>query len=321
MEFRILGPLEVRGPGGPVELGGEKPRVVLAVLLLHPNERVSTDRIVTALWGEKVPGDPQRTVQVHVSRLRKALGDPDRIRTSGGGYAIQIAPGELDLERFGVLLEEGRGELARGKSEHAATVLREALSMWRGAPLEELPFDAGSEVELAQLDERRLTALELRIDADLASGQDGELIAELQQLVLAHPTRERLTAQLMLAMYRAGRQTEALDAYQETRRVLVEDYGVEPGPDLSELQAAVLRQDESLDFQPPLADLPQELDTAFAPPLVGRDAELASLLRAWRGASSGNGVCAILAGPHGIGKTRLAAEVAREVRRQGARVL
>jgi WD40 repeat protein/DNA-binding SARP family transcriptional activator len=321
MEFRILGPLEVRGPDGPIELGGEKPRVVLAVLLLHPNQRVSTDRIATALWGDNVPGGPQRAVQVHVSRLRKTLGDPDRIRTSGAGYSIYVRPGELDFGHFSVLLEEGRSELSGGRPEQAAAVLREALSLWRGPPLDELQFDPGAEVDLTRLDEHRLTALELRIDADLASGRHGELVAELQQLVRAHPTRERLTAQLMLAMYRAGRQAEALDAYHETRRVLVDEYGVEPGPELSGMQAAVLRHDESLDFQPPPADLPPELDPAFAPPLVGRDGELASLLRAWEGARSGDGAFAVLTGPHGIGKTRLAAEVAREVHRQGAVVL
>ena len=212
MEFRILGPLEVRGEHGLVTLGRAKPRAILAILVLHANEPVSAERLALSLWGDDAPTGATKTVQVHVSRLRKALGSTEVISTTPAGYRLRVDPGELDLERFEHLVEEGRRELAVGRAASAAEVVREALSLWRGAPLAELSNEPFAAVEIARLEEQRIAALELRIEAGLAAGRDAELIGELQHLVADHPLRERLHAQLMLALYRAGGQADALDA-------------------------------------------------------------------------------------------------------------
>jgi len=289
MEFRILGPLEVRNARGVVALGGIKPRAVLAVLLLHRNEPVSAERIALALWGEDAPHNAVKTVRVHVSRLRGALGDADAIRTTAAGYCLGVRAGELDAERFERLVDEGRNALAGGQAERAAAVLREALALWRGPPLAEFGFESFAQAEIARLEEQRLTALEARIEADLAVGGHAELVGELQQLVGEHPRRERLVGQLMLALYRCGRQTEALDVYRDARRALVAEVGVEPGPELRGLQEAILRQDAALDAQAAIGELPPELDATTAPPLVGRRDELAWLRLRWERAREGAG--------------------------------
>src|SRR5689334_14492246 len=227
MEFRILGPLEVHGEQGLLPLGRAKPRAVLAVLLLHANESVSAERLALALWGEEAPAGAVKTVQVHVSRLRKALGDGEVIATTPAGYRLRVRHGELDLERFEGLVEEGRRALTNGRAEHAAAVLREALALWRGPALAELAFEPFAQVEIARLEEQRLAALETRVEADLAAGAHDLLIGELQRLVVANPTRERLAGRLMLALYRAGRQAEALDTYRHVRARLVEELGLE----------------------------------------------------------------------------------------------
>jgi WD40 repeat protein/DNA-binding SARP family transcriptional activator len=321
MEFRILGPLEVRSDAGGVSLGGTKPRAVLAMLLLHADEPVSAERLAQALWGEESPRRAVKTVQVHVSRLRKALGDGEIVATTPAGYRLRLRPGELDAERFARLVEDGRGALADGRAEHAAAVLREALGLWRGPALADLAFEPFAQAEIARLEEQRMAALEARVEADLAVGRHVALIEELRQLVAANPTRERLVGQLMLALYRCGRQAEALEAYRRARRVLIEEVGVEPGPELRALQEAILHQDVSLEPQQAVADLPSELDAAAAPRLVGRSAELGWLRERWKRASGGAGALVTVIGGPGIGKSRLAAELAGDAHRVGAAVL
>jgi WD40 repeat protein/DNA-binding SARP family transcriptional activator/energy-coupling factor transporter ATP-binding protein EcfA2 len=321
MEFRILGPLEVRTERGGVALGGIKPRTALAVLLLHANEPVSAERLALALWGEEAPQGAVKTVQVHVSRLRKALGDPDVVETTPAGYRLRVRPEELDADRFTRLVEEGRGALVAGDPARAGAILRTALSLWRGPALDDLAFEPFAQVEIARLEEQRLAALEARVEADLAVGRHAELVEELQRLVAASPTREGLTGQLMLALYRCGRQAEALEAYASARRVLVDEIGVEPGPELRRLQEAILRHDASLEQPRAVSELPPELDAATAPPLAGREGELAWLLKHWERARSGTGQLVGVTGAPGIGKSRLAAELAGVVHSGGAEVL
>jgi WD40 repeat protein/DNA-binding SARP family transcriptional activator len=322
MQFKVLGPLEVQGDKGAVELRGPKPRAVLAVLLLHANQPVSSERLAMAVWGEDSGTDAREKVQVTVSRLRKALGDPTILVTQPAGYELRVRSGELDAELFEQYVHEGRRELAAGQAEQAGDILRRALSLWRGAPLAELTFESFAQADIARLEEQRLAALEVRVDADLASGRHAELVGELRQLVAGHPTREKLAGQLMLALYRCGRQAEALDAYREARDRLVEEIGVEPGPELRRLHEAILQQDDSLQPEPtPEPELPVELDAAAAPPLVGRGAELAWLEKRWEQARHGAGTLVTLTGQRGIGKTRLSAELAGEAHKSGARVL
>jgi WD40 repeat protein/DNA-binding SARP family transcriptional activator len=321
MDFRILGPLEVRDDIGAVALGGVKPRAVLAVLLLHADESVSAERLAHALWGEDAPAGAAKTVQVYISRLRKALGDPAIVATTPAGYRLRLAEDELDATRFGRLVDDGRRALGAGRPEYAATLLRDALEMWRGPPLADLAFEPFAAPEITRLEEQRQSALESRVDADLAAGRHTALVGELQRLVALYPTRERLAGQLMLALYRCGRQAEALEAYRDARERLVEEAGVEPGPELRRLHDAVLRQDPSLDPPAPATELPDGLDTAAAPPLAGREAELAALHEWWRRAREGQGALVALSGATGIGKTRLAAELAGNVHRDGVTVL
>jgi WD40 repeat protein/DNA-binding SARP family transcriptional activator len=321
VEFRILGPLEVRSESGMVELGGVKPRAVLAVLLLHPNESVHAERLALALWGEDAPASAVKTLQVYVSRLRKALGDAQPLATTPAGYCLRVRADELDAERFARLVEDGRRALDAGHAEQAAAVLRQALALWRGPPLAELAFEPFAQAEIARLQEQRLSALEACVEADLAAGRHAALVGELRQAVSANPTRERLAGQLMLALYRCGQQADALEAFHAARRVLVAQIGVEPGPELRRLQEAILRQDVSLEPQAAISGLPQALDAGGAPILVGRDVELTWLRERWERARTGPGALVTLTGAGGIGKSRLAAELAEEAHRAGAVVV
>lgn len=246
MEFRILGPFEAIMRGEPLEVGAGKQRALLALLLLRSGEVVSTDRLIDALWEEGPPASALNSVHVYVSQLRKALGN-GRLETRGRGYLLALEPEQLDLGRFERLLGEGRALLAGGKPEPAAETLRAALALWRGPPLSDFASEPFAQGEIARLDELRLTALEERIEADLALGSRDELVPELEALVREHPLRERLRAQLMLALYRSGRQAEALDAYRQARRLLAEELGLEPGRTLQELEGAILRQEPQLD--------------------------------------------------------------------------
>ncbi len=320
VEYRILGSLEVLDEAGPVALGGIKARALLAVLLLHPNEPVNAERLSLALWGDEAPASAVKTVQVYVSRLRKAFGDADPLVTTTAGYCLRVREDELDADRFARLVEDGARTLATGRADRAAAVLCEALSLWRGPPLADLAFEPFAQTEIARMEEQRLAALEMRLEADLAAGRHAAVVGELRRLVRANPTRERLAGQLMLALYRCGRQADALEAFQDARRVLA-DLGLEPGPELRRLEEAILQQDVTLEPPSVVAELPPELDAADAPPLVGRDAELARLRRHWDGARAGRGALVTVVGVHGIGKSRLAAELAGELQRLGAWVL
>lgn len=247
MEFRILGPLEAWHEGRAVTLGGPKPRALLAVLLLHANEVVSADRLIDELWGAESPEDAAGALRVNVSRLRKAL-PPDVLTTRSPGYVVRVEPDALDLHRFERLADEGRSLLARGLAAEAAERLREALALWRGPALVDFAYESFAQAAIARIEEIRLAAIELRIDADLALGRHDELVGELEELVAEHPLRERLRRCLMTALYRCGRQADALDAYQHARGALVDGLGIEPSAELRGLEQAILRHDPSLDL-------------------------------------------------------------------------
>jgi DNA-binding SARP family transcriptional activator len=250
MELRILGPLEVWAEGGEVSLGGPKQRALLALLLLHPNEVVPTDRLIEELWGGDSPERAAAALRVNISRLRKSLPQ-DVLTTRSPGYVMRVEPDELDLHRFERLVDEGRGLLARGLAADASERLREALSLWRGSALADFAYESFAQAAVARLEEIRLAAVELRIDADLVLGRHGGLVGELEALVAEHPLRERLQMYLMTALYRSGRQAEALDVYRDARRALVDELGIDPSPALQELERAILRQDPTLDVETP----------------------------------------------------------------------
>jgi YVTN family beta-propeller protein len=246
MDFRILGSLEVRDDEGrELTLGAGRQRALLAFLLLHENEPVTTDRLIDELWGEHAPSTAAKVIQNHVSQLRRALGD-SRLATLGHGYVLEVEPGALDLDRFESLVAEGSAALAHGDARTASVKLRAALSLWRGAPLAEFAYEPFAQATIARLEELRLEATEERIDADLALGLHAELVGELQALVRSNPLRERLRAQLMLALYRSARQAEALEIYRAGRAALVEELGLEPGEELQELERAILAHDPRL---------------------------------------------------------------------------
>jgi len=298
MEYRVLGPVEASSGGRPLHLGGPQQHALLAFLLLHANEVVSADRLLDELWSAP-PGGGVAAVRTQVSRLRKQLGDA--ISSSGRGYVLRVAPGELDLERFQQLLAEAG---ATPDPARRSALLREADGLWRGEALGGLdaPFAA---VEAAALEELRLAAVEDRLEADLERGLDGELVSELSTLVARYPLRERLRGQLILALYRNGRQADALDAYRETRALLDEELGLEPSPALRELERAILRHDPALVPAPPAA-------AAHAPdpdrPPRWRRTLLAGVALAALGAGSAAAVLAL--GSHSTGsRLHLAAVV------------
>jgi YVTN family beta-propeller protein len=245
VEFAVLGRLEVRIDGEAAPLGGPKQRALLALLLLNANEVVSRDRLVDGLWSERAPASAGRSLDSYVSRLRMLIG-PDRIERHTPGYLLRVEQGELDLERFEQLLDEGRTAAAAGEPTMASERLSAALGLWRGPALADLLNEPFAVSEAARLEERRLSALEERIDADLAVGRGPELVPELERLHADEPYRERTLGQLMLSLYRSGRQAEALAAYQGFRHRLAEELGLEPGPQLQELEQRILRQDPEL---------------------------------------------------------------------------
>jgi YVTN family beta-propeller protein len=246
VEFAILGTVEARANGKALELGGGKQRALLAVLLLHPNEAVSRDRLIDALWGEHPPPSVQQSLDSYVSRLRKVLGR-DRLIRRPGGYVLVVEPGELDLDRFEKLLQTANEAAAAGDVISASASFHAALALWRGPALADVLFEPFAPDEAERLEERRLGALEERIEVDLATGNGRQLVPELEALVREHPLRERLLGQLMTALYRAGRQAEALAALQEARRRLADELGLEPGPQLRELERQILQHDPRLD--------------------------------------------------------------------------
>ena len=245
LEVRLLGPLEVTSQGREVPTGGPKPRALLAALALEAGRVVSVDSLVESLWPGEPPDTAGHAVQVYVSQLRKALGE-GAIATRPPGYAFELDPASVDVHRFVRLAGEGREALGGGDAAAGSSVLREALALWRGPALADFTYEPFAQTEIARLEDLRAVAVEDRIEADLALGRHAELVSELEALVESQPLRERPRGQLMLALYRSGRQADALAAYRAARETLVEELGIDPGPALRELEAAILRQDEAL---------------------------------------------------------------------------
>jgi predicted ATPase/DNA-binding SARP family transcriptional activator/Tfp pilus assembly protein PilF len=306
-QFGVLGPLSMTSDGAGVALGSRKRRALLAVLLLEPNRVVSRDRLIDALWGEDPPETARNTLQVYVSQLRKLLPE-GALETVAPGYRLAIDADSVDLFQFERLSEEGRTALASGNAAAAAGTLRAALALWRGPPLADLAWEPFAQSEVVRLEELRLTALENRIEADLMLGRHGQLVAELEQLVAEQPLRERLRGQLMLALYRSGRQADALMVYQRMRRTLVDELGLEPSESLRQLERAILAHDPTL--AAPLARRASPRIASTATPLLGREHELVTLCDLVRRQDVR---LVTLTGIGGIGKTRLGLELVRRL--------
>lgn len=332
MEFRILGPLEILDDAGvSIALRGSRERAVLTLLLLSANRVVSAERLIDDLWGDRPPDGATHALQVHVSRLRKSLrdaGGEELLVTRPPGYVLKVDPSAVDAVRFESLLTQA-SETAEGKHHRAAAILREALGLWRGPALADAADAPGTRAEAARLEEARLAAVELRVEVDLMCGRHSVLVAELEALTTAHPLRERLWGQRMIALYRCGRQADALRAYQDLRVALAEQLGLEPGTTLRCLESAILRQDPALDWRPagepsagPLPESsPARGGIVDRTPFVGRIPERAMLSAALSRAQQGLGALVLIGGEPGIGKTRLAEEVLAEGARRGMTVL
>jgi DNA-binding SARP family transcriptional activator len=318
MDYRILGPLRVSREGEPVTLGGRRNADLLSLLLLRANEVVSSDRLVEELWPGAPPANPRKAVHVYVSRLRKALG-VDVLETSALGYLLRVEEGELDVWRFEHRVAEGRQALVVGDPARAATLLRHALALWRGPALADVMYEPFARAEAARLEELRLCCIEAKVEADLALGRHTNLIGELEALSDQYADREHLRGQLMVALYRSGRQAEALEVYRETRRHLVDELGLEPGPELRSLETEILNHDPRLTWTPPRATAPsvRRPDRIF----VGRGRQLAQLTAGADDLQRGRGSLFLLRGEPGIGKTWLAEEAAARAAEQGALVL
>lgn len=315
LEFRVLGPVQVLRDGEPVKLGGVRQRTLLALLLMRVNELVTTTRLVEELFGERASASGVSAVRVAVSRLRIALdgGDERRALDTGlGGYVLRAAPDQIDVTQFERLLAEGRGLLAAQKPDAAASRLRSGLELWRGPPMADIAGVESLQSEIRRLEELRLQATIERIDADLALGAGPELVGELEALVAANPLQERLREQLMRALYRSGRQSDALEVYRETSGLLRGELGLEPSRALQELERSILVQDEALEPRPPAGRgrLP-----VLPTPTIGRQHEVESVSLLLR---SPDVRLVTLVGPGGVGKTRLGGTVASELQGQFA---
>ncbi|MDA0158851.1 AAA family ATPase [Solirubrobacter ginsenosidimutans] len=297
MHVNLLGPVEAVSDDGAIGLGGVKQRAVLAMLALQTGSTVSADRLIDGLWGDHPPASALKLVQLYVSHLRKAFGEEDVIATHGRGYELRLARQDVDAGRFERLLAQGAA--------------REALRLWRGSPLADVAGEPFAAPEIRRLQELHTAALEVAIDQDLDAGRHREVLPEIDGLLAAEPLREPLHARRMLALYRCGRQADALEAYREVRRALIEEIGVEPGPALRALHESILRQDPALD--PPV-------DGSRRTPLFGREQELERLRALWRRVRDGSAATALISGEPGIGKTRLALALADDVRREGGDV-
>ena len=323
---RVLGPLEVICDGAQIVIHGGKERALLVRLALQAGRAVPVGALVEALWDGEPPASAEASLRVLVSRVRKTLaaaGTVHAIGTSSQGYFL--AADDVDVVRFETLSARGRAELADGRPVPAAATLAEAVALWRGERLAEVT-SARLQAEADRLEDARLSAVEARIDADLACGRHGDVLGELGALCRGHPLREHLWAKWITALYRCDRQAEALAAYQTLRQTLATELGIDPSPALRRLEAAVLAQSPAL--APPVTavpdnavSIPAQVDTAERVPLVGRDAELRALTSAWAAARDGSSRTALVSGDAGIGKSRLLRELARSVRRHGATVL
>src|SRR5215213_4379029 len=243
LDIRILGPLEVADGDRVVALGGAKPRALLAVLVLHLNEVVTRERLIEEIWSDAAPATAVKSVQVYVSALRRSLPTMAPVLlTRSGGYVLQLDPDAVDARRFESAVHAGRRALEDDRYECAAETLKEGLALWRGPPLMDFTYEPFAQAEIARLEELRLAAFEARLDAELRLGRHAALIGELEGLVAAHPARERMAGQLMIALYRNGRQADALDVYRRARAHLDTEFGLEPAPELRALQLAVLQQ-------------------------------------------------------------------------------
>jgi DNA-binding SARP family transcriptional activator len=261
---------------GPLPVTSRRQRALLCRLLVDPNRVVPRDALLDAMWDERPPATAGKALQVQVHALRRLLGR-DRVTTAPVGYGLRVEPGELDAERLELALRDGRARLAAGDAEGAAETLRRALALWRGRPLEDVAYHRFAGAEIARLEELRDAATEERVEAELALGRHGELVPELEALVGTSPLRERLQAQLVLALYRCGRQLDALDAHRRARERLRDEAGLEPGPALRALQRAILEQDAALEGETPEVRARRHLP-APATPLVGRDEVFADVV-------------------------------------------
>jgi DNA-binding SARP family transcriptional activator/streptogramin lyase len=252
VEFRILGALEASERGREVPLRGPKQRALLVLLLLHRGDVVSRDRLIDELWGEHPPATAAKTLHVHVSHLRKALGDGVLV-TRPSGYRLEVSPGGLDADSFENLVAYGREALARGDAHGATELLRAALALWRGQPLEDVAYEPWAQTEIRRLEELLITATDELVEAELALGRHAELVPRLTALAVEHPEREHVQRQLMLALHRSGRQADALAAYRQARRALADELGLEPSPQLRELEAAILAHDPEIEAPPAYA--------------------------------------------------------------------
>jgi DNA-binding SARP family transcriptional activator len=330
VRFHILGPLEVLERDAVVALGGAKQRAVLAILLLHRGEVLSSERLIDALWGERPPATAAKTLQGYVSRLRRALGG-GLLQTRGRGYQLALAPDQVDADEFERLASQGRAALSDGDPATAAQQLRQALGLWRGPPLVDFAYEAFAQAEIARLQDARLAALEDRFDADLALGCHAEVVGALEALIVEHPYRERLRAQLMLALYRCDRQADALQAYRNARHALVEELGIGPGRAMQELEREILMQDPKLEWTRVAMQQQGSVESGELRPradgastggsFVGRERELAELLGGLESALERRPLLFLVAGEPGIGKSRLADEMTVLAQARGARVL
>ena len=306
--FSLLGPLEVRSTSGElVHLGGQKPRGLLAMLLVHRGRPVQAERLVHALWGESPSDGAAATLRSHIVRVRRLLdaaGTPARLESRSGAYVLTVDPEDVDADRFERLLSEGRAAATRGQLVDAGDLLDKALGLWRGDVLADLGAPEYAVAPAADLAEKRLLAHEARLDVELALGRHVDAVPVLQALVEANPFRERFAAQLMLALYRSGRQADALAVAASTRARFSDELGLDPGAELQELETAVLRQSPALDLIEP-APVPVEPDAPSWPPLLERNRERKVLVRAVAAAASGRGQCVGVAGDAGTGKTAL----------------
>ena len=320
VDYSILGPLRVESSRGPVEIRGAKERLLLARLVAAGGRLVPTGELVDTLWGDEPPASAGKSLQTFVLRLRNALepernGSPSLLLTEGPGYRLALDPSQVDAERFARLARIGERSLADGRPEDAAATLTEALELWRGPAYADFDGAAFAVAEARRLEELRVSATEDRLAAELALGRAAATVPELERLVAEHPMRERLWEMLVTALYRAGRQGDALGAYERARAVLSDELGVDPGPGLRAVHARVLAHDPTLGSPTARQTIPPQLRLART--LVGREEELARLRDAWQRAVRGHPATVVVRGPEGAGGTALAAALATEVAREG----